>query len=33
MVRIPAEKRLPFDPLVPNAEPIEAIPRARACRK
>ena len=30
MVRIAAEKRLPFDPLVPNAETIEAMKAARA---
>ena len=29
MVRIAAEKRLPFEPLVPNAETIEAIKAAR----
>ena len=29
MVRIAAEKRLPFDPLVPNAETIEAMKAAR----
>ena len=29
MVRIAAEKRLPFDPLVPNAETIEAMEAAR----
>ena len=29
MVRIAAEKRLPFDPLVPNAETIEAMAAAR----
>lgn len=29
MVRIAVEKRLPFDPLVPNAETIEAIKAAR----
>ncbi len=30
MVRIAAEKRLPFEPLVPNAETIEAMKAARA---
>ena len=30
MMRIAAEKRLPFEPLVPNAETIEAIKAARA---
>ncbi len=29
MVRIAAEKRLPFDPLVPNDETIEAMKAAR----
>ena len=29
MVRIAAEKRLPFEPLVPNAETIEAMKAAR----
>ncbi len=29
MVRIAAEKRLPFDPLVPNEETIEAMKAAR----
>lgn len=29
MVRIAAEKALPFDPLVPNAETIEAVQEAR----
>ena len=29
MVRIAAEKRLPFEPLVPNAETIEAMQAAR----
>ena len=29
MVRIAAEKRLPFEPLVPNAETIEAMRAAR----
>ncbi len=29
MVRIATEKRLPFDPLVPNAETIEAMRAAR----
>jgi len=29
MVRIAKEKRLPFDPLVPNAETIEAMRAAR----
>ena len=29
MMRIAAEKRLPFEPLVPNAETIEAIKAAR----
>lgn len=29
MVRIAAEKALPFDPLVPNAETIEAMQEAR----
>lgn len=29
MVRIAAEKRLPFEPLVPNAETIEAMNAAR----
>ena len=30
MMRIAAEKRLPFEPLVPNAETIEAMKAARA---
>ena len=30
MVRIAAEQRLPFEPLVPNAETIEAMKAARA---
>ena len=30
MVRIAAEKRLPFEPLVPNAETIDAMKAARA---
>ncbi|MCY3754267.1 MAG: type II toxin-antitoxin system RelB/DinJ family antitoxin [Alphaproteobacteria bacterium] len=29
MVRTAAEKRLPFDPLVPNAETVEAMEAAR----
>ena len=29
MVRIAAEKRLPFEPLVPNAETVEAMQAAR----
>lgn len=29
MMRIPAEMALPFDPLVPNAETIEAMKAAR----
>ena len=29
MTKIAAEKELPFDPLVPNAETIEAIKAAR----
>lgn len=29
MVRIATEKRLPFEPLVPNAETIEAMRAAR----
>ena len=29
MMRIAAEKRLPFDPLIPNAETIEAMEAAR----
>ena len=29
MVRIAAEKRLPFEPLIPNAETIEAMQAAR----
>ena len=29
MVRIAKEKRLPFDPLVPNAETVEAMRAAR----
>ena len=30
MMRIAAEKRLPFEPLVPNAETIEVMKAARA---
>lgn len=30
MIRVAAEKKLPFEPLVPNAETIEAIKDARA---
>ena len=30
MIRIAAEKKLPFDPLVPNAETIQAMKDARA---
>ena len=29
MIRIAAEKRLPFEPLIPNAETIEAMKAAR----
>jgi DNA-damage-inducible protein J len=29
MVRVAAEKALPFEPLIPNAETIEAIKAAR----
>ena len=29
MVRIAAEKRLPFDPLIPNEETVEAMKAAR----
>jgi DNA-damage-inducible protein J len=29
LVRVAAEKQLPFDPLVPNAETVEAIKAAR----
>lgn len=29
LVRVAAEKRLPFEPLVPNAETVEAIKEAR----
>lgn len=32
MVRIAAEKRLPFDPLVPNEETVAAMEDARAGR-